>query len=254
MNKRGLFISFVLLLVLATSGYSQEISASGFVNDYANVITPEYRTQIDSVLKELYDKDIAQMSVVTIDSLNGQDIESYAINLVQGKLGTTGKNNGLLLLIVVNDRQYRFEVGRGLEAQLNDARVGRIGRMYLQPNFRTGNYGKGIYDASLQVRNILSTNTTQENGGNAQVTIQQNVRYIIFLIAILFIIATIAISTRMIDKENKVKDKYFNAALMAGMMFGRGGRGGFGGGGFGGGGFGGFGGGGFSGGGASGRW
>ena len=245
----------VSLILLALFGASAQ-EAKDFVNDYSNIITSEYRVKIEQVLKELYDKDAAQFSIVTVDSLDGQDIEGYAINLVQGKLGNKEKNNGLLLLVAVNDRNYRFEVGRGLEADLNDAKVGRIGRMYLQDNFRKGEYGKGIYEASLAVSSILLNNTqSQYYVGSSEV---KPVSYfapffIFFIIISLLILLAVISSIRGIHKY-KDKDKFFDAALMAAWLFGGKGRGGFSGGGSSGGGFGGFGGGSFGGGGASGGW
>ena len=82
------------------------------MNDHANILGDE-KQQIEQVAQQLYDADLAQIAIVTIDSLDGQSIEDVAFKLAEGKLGTQDKDNGLLLLIAVEDRAYRFEVGRG---------------------------------------------------------------------------------------------------------------------------------------------
>src|SRR3989338_6188279 len=87
------------------------------------------------------------MAVVIIPSLEGRDIEGYAFELANDKLGSKETNNGLLLLISITDRKYRFEVGRGLEPIFNDAKIGRIARTYLVPAFQEEQYGQGIINA-----------------------------------------------------------------------------------------------------------
>ena len=210
---------------------------------------------IKLVLQKLYATKTAEFSVVTIDSLEGQDIESYALNLAQGKLGDKEKNNGLLLLVSVSDRKYRFEVGRGLEPIFNDAKIGRIGRTYLVDNFRDGAYGKGVYEASLAVSSILMGDN--ESAYYVPDTPPQTRRnnsssFISFLIFFMIIFSILGSMGKKGSTYRK-RDRFFDAALMAGLMFGGRGRGGFGGG-LGGGGFGGFGGGGFGGGGAGGSF
>ena len=257
---KQIIIILLFLTLLPIIHSADDVKIEGYVNDYANIISPEYKAKIEGVLKELYVSGTAEFSIVTIKSLEGQDIESYALNLAQGKLGDNEKNNGLLLLVAVEDRKYRFEVGRGIEPVLNDAKVGRIGRNYLVENFRSEEYGKGIYEASLAVKSIL----LEENNSSYYVdeTAIQNIPVnmwpvLIFLIIWVIIFVTIiSVKVGYYKKHIKKKDDYFGAALMAAWLFGGRGRGGHGGfsGGFGGGGFGGFGGGGFGGGGAGGHW
>jgi uncharacterized protein len=257
-----ILLLIVSLLVLPFI-YAEQVEVKGLVNDYADVIDSEYMAGIEKNLNNLYNTNTAQFSVVTIDSLEGQDIESYAFNLAQGNLGDEEKNNGLLLLIAVSDRKYRFEVGRGIEPILNDAKIGRIGRYYLADNFREDDYGKGIYEATLAVKDTLMGDENSDHYiGDAvyqpNTQLMSNIMVLVFFV-VFFILPIIIRSARYKKKHPNMKDNdYFNAAFMAAVLFGgrggRGGLGGFSGGGFGGGGFGGFGGGGFGGGGASGGW
>ena len=240
-------IVLVIALLLIPAVFSEKIEIKGLVNDYAGILSPEEENALDEILGQIFNSGEAQYSLVIIDSLEGTAIESYSLELSQGELGDTEKNNGLLLLVAIEDRKYRFEVGRGIEYILNDAKVGRIGRTYLVPNFKQGEYGKGILEASLSVKSILlgdteSTYYVRESVPAGQIA---NTIWFIFIFFFLFVIPLFG---AMFSKRRS-NNWYFNAALGAAILFGGGGRGGRGGGGFGG-----FGGGGFAGGGAGGGW
>jgi len=234
----------LIVLLLIPAVFSQKIEIKGLVNDYAGILNPEEENALDEILGQIYNSGEAQYSLVIIDSLEGTAIESYSLELAQGKLGDTEKNNGLLLLVAIEDREYRFEVGRGIEHILNDAKVGRIGRTYLIPNFQQEEYGKGILEASLSVKSILLGDTESVYYVRESLPARQiaNIVWYIFIFTFLFVLPLFGV------RKRRSNNRYFNAALGAAILFG-GGRGGGGGGGFGG-----FGGGGFAGGGAGGRW
>src|SRR3989344_7374734 len=105
----------LILLIFLPAVFSADVKVTGFVNDYANIIDASSKTQLETNLKQIYDSGIAQYSIVTIKSLEGKDIVSYSLELAQGVLGNKEKNNGLLLLVSLDDRKYWFQVGRGLE-------------------------------------------------------------------------------------------------------------------------------------------
>ncbi len=245
MKMKYKFLMFVLLLIplVAAEKTPDSLVIKGFINDYAEIIPVEYEVDIINILTELYDSDTAEMAIVTVESLDGKDIGSYSLDLAQGVLGDQETNNGLLLLVTMEEREYRFEVGRGLEYILNDAKIGRIGRTYLKPNFANEEYGKGVYEASMAVRSILlEDNESEYYIDDSEVDPAQvaQVKYSLSIFLIIFIILII------ISVFSKGDDGgFFAAALMAGALFGGVGGGGSGG-------FGGFGGGGFGGGGASG--
>lgn len=249
MGRNILLAIVIAMLIFLPAAYSADVEIKEFVNDYANIIDENGRQQLNTILKELYDSGTAQYSIVTIKSLEGKAIESYSLDIAQGKLGDSEKNNGLLLLVALDDRQYRFEVGRGLEANLNDAKVGRIGRNFMVPNFREGNYSKGIVEASLAVKSILMNENQSEYyiSDNQEVNPLEVAGVVWFIIFLLMIIGLIALVI-YVKSNKKKKNKYFDAATGAIILFGGRGSGGNSGG------FGGFGGGGFGGGGASGGW
>src|SRR5437667_5921090 len=107
----------------------KKIHPSGYVSDLAGVIAPEARTRLEALCTEVEQKTGAQMAIVTVQSLEGESVEDYAVDLYK-QLGVGGKkdNRGVLLLVAPNERKYRIEVGYGLEPVINDARAGDAGR------------------------------------------------------------------------------------------------------------------------------
>lgn len=250
--RTGIF--FVLFLMFTSLAYAV-VEIDGFVNDYADVISPEQEQQIASVLKRVYDSKEAEFVVVTVPSLEGSDIESYALEIVQGKLGDSETNNGLLLLVAVEDRKYRIEVGRGIEPVLNDAKVGRIGRTYLVEYFQNEEYGTGILEATRSLSSTFLDEVESEYYmTDAPRTSRNSARFQLIMFGG-FLVMIVLSSIGGQSHRYRRRDRFFDAAMMAAFMFGgRGGRGGFGGNLGGGSGGISFGGGGFGGGGASGGW
>ncbi len=129
-----------------------------YVVDLAGIIPEEVQARLNEYLQELEQKTGAQVLVLTVQSLDGQSIEEFTFNTKeQWKLGQKGKDNGVLIAVAVKDRKYRLEIGYGLESVLPDSMVGSIGREYLVPYFRKGDYGAGIYAATLVVANTIAT-------------------------------------------------------------------------------------------------
>lgn len=124
------------------------------VIDLAKIINDEIEANLNKYLAELQQKTSTEMAILTITSLEGQPIEDLAIEVARDKwqLGQKGgKDNGILILISLQDRKYRFEVGYGLESVLPDRHVGNIGREYLVPYCKKGDYSTGIEAATLAV-------------------------------------------------------------------------------------------------------
>src|SRR3989338_530960 len=127
-----------------------------FVTDNANIIDPEYEQQILNLAKAIEQNTTAEIAVVTVSSLEGLPIETYAVELFkQAGIGKKDLDNGLLILIAPNEREYRIEVGYGLEGTIPDLRAREIGTNIFVPNFRNNDYGKGIYDALAVIGGYL---------------------------------------------------------------------------------------------------
>lgn len=227
---------------------------TNYVVDLAGIIEDDAEAQLNSYLKEIEQKTSAQVVVLTIQSLEGEDIEGFSLRIAERwKLGQKRKDNGLLITVAVQDRRYRFEVGYGLEAILPDSLVGSIGRQYLVPHFRKGEYTTGIVKAVEAVVSVIAENQGVKISREPEINLRQQERtkkeHRVFNIAISIFIFTLIIYLF-------IRHPRLLLLLLLGSSGSR--RGGWsGGGGFGGGGFGGFGGGGggsFGGGGASGEW
>jgi uncharacterized protein len=259
-NKPTLFLTvFCLIIGAAAPGHAAQIPVlpADPVVDLAAIIDNSVKTKLNGYLRELEAKTTAQMAILTIQSLEGQSIEDFSISIAHDKwkLGQKGRDNGVLLVVAVKDRKYRIEVGYGLEAVLPDSLVGSIGRQYLVPYFKKGDYSTGIYAATLVIANEIAKDAGVKISGLPVVKRTQPdrarkessgpfgkiVSIFIFVVMLLIFIKN---------------PKSFLALMLLSAWGGRRGPWGGSGGGFGGGGFGSFGGGGggFGGGGASGSW
>jgi len=123
----------------------------GYVNDYARVIDEGSKQSIEQLCQELESKTGAQLAIVTLSSLQGEPVEDYAVKLFQQwGIGKKDKSNGLLLLIAIQERRSRIEVGYGLEPIITDGYAGEVLRT-LRPYFRANQYGPGLYAAANQL-------------------------------------------------------------------------------------------------------
>jgi uncharacterized protein len=130
---------------------------SSYVADFANVIDPASKQAIDDLATQVYTKAHATIIVVTVNSLDGEDIESWTTDLEdKWKVGPKGTDKGVVLVFAIQDHKRRIEVGYGLEGILNDAKVGDIGRSMV-PQLKAGQYGAAILDGVTQIGNIIAT-------------------------------------------------------------------------------------------------
>ena len=245
--RRGYLAIFLFLALWARPAAALEPpELRRYVTDMAGVLSPGDADRIEQLLRQYDEQSTNQFVVLVVRSLEGEAIEDFSIRVVEkNRIGQKGKDNGLLLLVAVDDRKMRFEVGYGLEGELTDAVTSLIISDVVAPQFRSGNYAQGIYDAMNTAIRIVTGEITvtersprrekEKKGGNF-------VGLIIFLVIMYFVI------------KGRGRGGRGGGIWFIGP-FGGGGFGG-GGGGFGGGGFSGFsgGGGGFGGGGSSGSW
>lgn len=144
------FILIFIVQILFLQGFTAKAISKpdyGFVLDNANIISQDTIDHINEMNFKMKDYG-SQVAVLTINDLGGTDIESFSNEVFRDwGIGDKKKNNGVLLLVSLNDRQVRFEVGYGLEGAINDAKAGRIIRNVIKPNFQAEDYDKGIRDA-----------------------------------------------------------------------------------------------------------
>ena len=115
------------------------------VHDDAKVLSAAVVDQLELQLKEYEDSTSNQIAILIISSLEGDVLEDYSMRVAEKwQLGSKKNDNGVLLLIAIDDHKMRIEVGQGLEGVLTDAHSNRIIRNEMAPNFRRGDYDAGV--------------------------------------------------------------------------------------------------------------
>jgi len=162
--KPALIILILCLLFLLQPFSHADIipeKPGNYVVDLADIIDKNSEYKLNQYLQELEQKTTAQLVVLTIKSLEGGSIDDFSITIAHDrwKLGQMGKDNGVLFLISLKDKKYRIEVGYGLEGVIPDSLAGTIGRNYLVPFFRKGEYSKGVYVTALALANEIAADS-----------------------------------------------------------------------------------------------
>ena len=269
-------VRFALLVVLllawrchAWADKIADIRPQGYVTDLAQVIDPATRAKLEALCAEVQQKTGAQIAVVSVNSLDGQSREDYAADLYKHLgVGSKADNRGVLLLVAPKDRQYKIEVGYGLEPVINDARAGDIGREMV-PDFRSQDYSAAVLLGTTRLAQLIAADKGVQLTGvpaiRSRAPASKTPWWLPWLIFVIFFIVARAFSRRGGGRGPRAGGGGGSALpwlLMGSALSVRGGNwgGGFGGssggfsGGGGGGGFGGFGGGMSGGGGAGGSW
>ena len=137
----------VTLCLAAAAEVAYQPTAQFFVNDFADVLSAQTEQEIVELGRALQQQTGAQAVAVTVPSLGGQSVEDYAIDLANSwGIGQAEEDNGVLILIAVEERKLRVEVGLGLEGALPDGKTGRIMDEYMTPSLRQNDYSTGMLE------------------------------------------------------------------------------------------------------------
>ncbi len=247
MRKKLVFALTAIIILLAVPLVAQEFpSPSGYVNDFAGVISSDTESRISQMADTIERATSVEIAVATVPNLGSYgSIEQYSVDLASDwGIGKEGEDNGMLLLLSLEERRARIEVGYGLEGAFPDGLVGRIMDESMVPYFKNNDFGTGFLKTVEGIAGVIEKEYDIDLSGISQTESRKYTRtssgssfsrspiYVIFVVIFIF------------------GGRFLWPILFLGGMGRRGGRGGFGSFG-GGGGFGGFGGGGFGGGGAS---
>ena len=113
--------------------------------DQANVMSEQQEQELAAKIAAERQVSSNQIAVLTVKSLEGESLEEYSLNVArEWGIGTKERNNGVLLLVAIDDRKLRIEVGYGLEGALPDIRANQIIQSRITPEFRQGRYYEGI--------------------------------------------------------------------------------------------------------------
>lgn len=140
-------IGLMLVTIFSSAAHADFVvpRLTGPVVDQANVLTEEVARELEFTIRRLQESGGPQVNVVVVESLSGLPIESAAIKIADAwKLGDQTRDDGVILLVSMNDRKIRIEVGQGLEGTLTDLDSKRIIDEQMTPAFRTGQASYGI--------------------------------------------------------------------------------------------------------------
>ncbi len=200
LNKNRIAKIFILMILflflLGIKSFALVSPTSKFyVNDYANLIDSDVEEYIVETNRTLNSATGAQIVVVTVPNLEGQSLEEYATALFRKfGIGDGTKNNGVLLLLALQEREFRIEVGYGLEGVLTDGKTGRIQDEYIIPYLKEDNWNEGIRNGYSKVLEEVSEEYGVDVGEiNAEPQSENNILSIIIsaIIMLLFAITPI---------------------------------------------------------------
>ena len=265
--RKTLFLFLLLqiyLLPLSALDFPARPNPPRLVNDFTNTLTADQQSILEEKLVAFNDTTSIQIAVVILKTLDGYPLSDYAFELAQKwGIGQKESNNGVLLLISIEEHRLFIATGYGMEGIMPDIQSRRIVANDITPYFKNGQYFEGIDNGTNQ---MMALAKGEYQGKGTTTNLKKNAPYGIFFILIIILLIFI-FRIRSVKSYAVLNSIPFLTAWMllnaasnrhsgrwSDFNRGSGGFGGFGGGSSGGGGFGGFGGGSFGGGGAGGSW
>ncbi len=173
----------IALFAMPAFAYEVPAAPTGYVNDYANVLSADARTQLEYALTEFAATTSSEIAVVTVPDMGNDYVEHFALSVAE-KWGVGGKekDNGILIFLSIAERAIRIEVGYGLEGALPDSVANRIIQNEMVPALREGNYDAAVGNAVQSVIEATRGEYTAEPGG---ISLNgKNIEQIIFFIFI----------------------------------------------------------------------
>lgn len=192
---------FLLGSVLSNAyAYTSPGSPTGFVNDYAQLLSAEQESNLESKLQSYETSNSNEIALVTIPNLGGDTIENFAVKLFEEwGIGKKNQDNGVLVLVAIEERQMRIEVGYGLEPDLTDAQSHWIIENILVPAFREQLYYDGLDAAVDKIMAVLGGTPLVADVATSSETTEEQQISIAWSVAFFF-----AFINRMVPKSVKI--------------------------------------------------
>ncbi|MBL7085104.1 MAG: TPM domain-containing protein [Candidatus Omnitrophica bacterium] len=153
----ALLIAFFCFSCSALAQESFFPSQRGYINDFANLIAPEDSQKLNALVVALEQKTTAEIAVVTLKTTKPYDIQDYSVRLWEKwKIGKAGKDNGVLLLVAIEDKKVWITTGYGLEGAIPDAQASRVYRNIIRPYFKKGEFSKGILAGTIALVDLTA--------------------------------------------------------------------------------------------------
>lgn len=152
---RVLILAALLIRAAAASAQPPPPELTAPVNDFAGVIDAASEARLESLIRSLEAASGDALVVATVRTFRPfADLPSYAVTMFENHgrgIGARGPDSGALIVLAVDDRQVRIEVGYGLEGFITDGFAGEVSRDVMVPYFRRGEYGEGLLAGATQV-------------------------------------------------------------------------------------------------------
>lgn len=185
-----IILSIFLFSLAAFAGEVNFPSPTGFVNDYAGVLTADQKQSLEQISQSLKQTNGAELAIAIVDSVEPLDSKLYAVKLFEKwKIGEKGKDNGVLVLLAMKERRIEIEVGYGLEGVLPDALAGQILDDYAVPSFKEGKMGEGVIATAKAVASVVSKeeNAPKLHAKTAETNDGQELFFVFILIGVILI-------------------------------------------------------------------
>ena len=159
---RTLRTALLVLVLLAAAGaaiVAQELpSPQGFVNDFAGVIPSEDEAAMRGIITAVREQTGAEIALVTVESMAPYaTIEDYGVALAEAwGVGSEADDAGAILIVALEEREVRLEVGYGLEGAIPDGRAGAILDDYVLPDLRNNDFGAGLLNGVAAVAEVVA--------------------------------------------------------------------------------------------------
>jgi uncharacterized protein len=238
--------TLVFVSLLSISVYAQKFPKPvGFVNDFAGVLDEGSKQRITAISSALKEKTGAEIAVVTVDTIApSESVEDYSVELAsRWGIGKKGEDTGVLILLAMQERKIRIEVGYGLEGIIPDGLAGEIIDKSILPSLRAGRYGEGMLRGVEAVSGIIAKKYNVDLGSY---NLSESRKYsserrgaatsLIVFIIIAFLFGGGRFFLPLLFLGSMSRRGFYGGGFGSGSGFGGGGFSGFGGGGFGGGG------------------
>ena len=164
MSYRRLIYCFCFTVLLCNHLFALEsdrlikrLKPTGSITDKANLLPPAQEQKLRNTLDNLNAQTGAALVVVTLPSMEGGQIDDFTNRLFEKwGVGQAGKDNGVMLLIAVEEREMRIEVGYDLEGAIPDGMAGSVRDQYILPYFKSGQMAAGIESGTLALANLVA--------------------------------------------------------------------------------------------------
>lgn len=162
-KKTALLVLLVCALPSAVFAYSSPGSATGYVNDFANIISDTTESELETLLDTHEKETSSEVTIVTVPTIGDDYIEHYAVKLFEEwGIGTEKNDNGILVLLAIDDRKVRIEVGYGLEGALPDSIADSIIRTKMVPALKNADYDAAARDSVTAILSAIKGEYTAE--------------------------------------------------------------------------------------------